>query len=118
MSFEIMINNCYGGFGFSKEAIDLYKKRKNIYKSHIHVDRTDEIMIQIVKELGENANGNFCKIKIEKIDKDYKKCYYIDEYDGLENIQIDYFKKNLIDIIKSNLDAETKLIKIQEYFDL
>ena len=125
---EIMINSCYGGFGYSKKAIKEYNLKKlklnpNFIpiKSSNHKDydfmiaRTDEIMIQIYKDFKESINSTYSKIKICEIDKKYEKCYTIKEYDGLERIAIDYkqYKLNQIEqIIDSTMNEIQKLHEI------
>ena len=45
-------------------------------------DRTDTDLIEVIEELGEEANGNFADLKIVKIPSDVK--WEIEEYDGKE----------------------------------
>ena len=128
---EIVINKCYGGFGLSIEARNLYAKkkgfelfhyekiaykhecRKNSYKrlvdsarsglaysttvdhgdefegdmskgywSDHDLERTDQALIEVVKELGDKASGNFSSLKVVEIPDDVE--WEIDEYDGIE----------------------------------
>lgn len=48
-------------------------------------DRSDSLLIQVVEELGEKANGRCAKLKIVEIPDDVE--YEIDEYDGNETIR-------------------------------
>jgi hypothetical protein len=59
------------------------------------LDRTDPILIQIYYELGNEINDTFAELIIRKIERKYKDCYRISEYDGLESIKIDYAKYKL-----------------------
>lgn len=124
---KIAINRCYGGFGLSDEAFELYLKKKGItygekvkkfsvsnyyttskahyaelckesinkcgnyslvnksgeYISH-DIERNDPILIEVIEELGVNANSRYSNIKIVEIPDgtDWK----IDEYDGMERV--------------------------------
>jgi len=104
---EVLINDCYGGWSISSKASKLYALRKiNNYKNK----RSDPILIQIYKELGDEFDGGkYSKTNIEKIPKKYENYYYISEYDGLETVEIDYskyeldnLKKNIKDILENN----------------
>lgn len=90
---EVVINQCYGGFGLSKEACEKlqklghplalkYKENDEYYGgSYLYdIERDDPLLIQVVKELGEKANGCSAKLKIVTICFDYT----IEEYDGIE----------------------------------
>lgn len=48
------------------------------------IERNDPILIQVIEELGEQANGRFSEIKIVDIPDDVK--WQIDDYDGQESI--------------------------------
>jgi hypothetical protein len=47
-------------------------------------NRSDPLLVQVVEELGEEANGSYAKLKIVEIPDDVE--YTIDEYDGVEHI--------------------------------
>jgi hypothetical protein len=107
---QVVINRCYGGFGLSDEAIMRYAELKGInlvmdttdrtwggatfyvdgikdddhYFSYYDLsnDRADPILVQIVQELGEKANGFASELRIVSIPDDIE--YTIEEYDGLE----------------------------------
>lgn len=70
--------------------VDLGKKtnelkyREGEYFSDRDIERTDEALIQVVEELGKEANGRCANLKIVKIPSDIE--WEIDEYDGLETI--------------------------------
>ena len=68
---HIVINSCYGGFGLSDKALDMYKQLSN--KSEVYsfeLDRTDPILIQVVEALGAEADGRFAKLRIIEIPVD------------------------------------------------
>lgn len=107
----IVYNSCYGGFGLSKEATELYLKKKGYsYKwvkgeseygwdSHFEVEgigyfwdgdipRNDQILVEVVQELGSKANDDCSKLGIEWLAKGV--AYRIEEYDGLETVVTGY----------------------------
>jgi hypothetical protein len=47
------------------------------------VSRHDPILVQVVEELGDKANGDYAKLAIAEVSGQY----YIDEYDGSESVQ-------------------------------
>ena len=103
----VVINACHGGYGLSQEAEFLYLKRsltdyttqdresrfdterygplilingKIWYSSDI--PRDDPVLVSVVRELGDRANGNFAELKIVEVPASVD--WQIDEYDGRE----------------------------------
>lgn len=66
-----------------EERID-YNERysKQTWNDH-NVDRHDPILVQVVEELGDKANGSHAKLAIEEVSGPYR----IDEYDGYETVE-------------------------------
>jgi hypothetical protein len=110
---KIVINSCYGGFSLSPDAIKRYAELAGLnlitvedegwpnntlfyedevkdenYFSDRSIDRTDPILIQVVEEFGERADGFCARLKIVEIPDDVK--WHIDEYDGKEHIAEDH----------------------------
>lgn len=93
---KVLFNNCFGGFSISKKALELYRKKKNIvgleikdewddYENYCCYTRTDETLIEVVEELGAEANGSCAELAIAEVpDGSY---WHIDEYDGAEEIR-------------------------------
>lgn len=131
---KIILNKCYGGFGLSEEAYELYAKKKgwtlypyynssennfttfkkttlkkgnspfltyyfiedfgdevfkntidwskNLYLNYTY--RNDPILIEVVEELGEKANGRFSNLVVVEIPDNMD--YVIDDYDGIETL--------------------------------
>ena len=49
------------------------------------IERTDPILVQVIEELGERANGDYAKLMIEELPAGT--LYRIDEYDGYESVK-------------------------------
>ncbi len=80
---RIVINKCFGGFGLSDEALDLYKaksgvdKDDDVYERDIARDDPD-----LIEELGPMAYDDCSELKIVSIPDDVE--WVIEEYDGIE----------------------------------
>ena len=83
---KIVINDCYGGFGLSKEAEELYIQKKNI-SGPLRGDilRNDSVLVEVVETLGDKASGIYSKLKVVEIPDDVTD-WRIEEYDGWEHI--------------------------------
>ena len=93
---EVLFNDCYGGWQISNKANKLYTLRKTKDSNYYIRRRSDPILVQIYKELGDEFDGGkYSKTGIEKIPKKYENHYIISEYDGLESVEIDYTKYEL-----------------------
>ena len=102
MPREIVINRCYGGFdlsdaayreiaerkgwevGYSKDTIYPHWTSDKVYLDCTNLDRDDPILVEVVRMLGEDANGPYSFLKIVEIPDDVGENWYIEEYDGLE----------------------------------
>jgi len=107
---KIVINQDFGGFSLSDKAIRRYCEiacidyetvttKHNItffYKAgHVEDDdyiineyefeRDDKILVHVVEQLKEEANGKFASLKVVEIPDDVD--WFIDEYDGRECIR-------------------------------
>ena len=94
---KVVINTCFGGFGMSRKALDMYCKEKNIepgkwnetwgfYEDFHHTDirRDDPLLVRIVEELGKESNTKFSELTVVEIPDDVD--WYIEEYDGGEHV--------------------------------
>jgi hypothetical protein len=92
---KIVINDCYGGFGLSKIALESYAHRKGIklgswnqtwgFFSEFQdrdIPRNDSDLISIVEDLGQLANGSSADLRVIEIPDDVE--WQIEEYDGSE----------------------------------
>jgi hypothetical protein len=119
---EVLYNNCYGGWGISDKAKELYKLRKTENFNNCVRRRSDPILIQIYNELGNEFDAEFSKTTIEKIPKKYENYYFISEYDGLEAVEIDYtlyeldnLKQKIKEIVEnSNFDNNEKINQMKK----
>ena len=104
---KVVINTCYGGFCLSEKAMKLLIKKvkdrktkerlKEYYKEikkqirefrlfkdtfNPPVSRGDPALVEVVEELGAEANCKFSKLKVVEIPDDVE--WQIEEYDGME----------------------------------
>lgn len=90
---KIIINADYGGFSLSEKAKKRLKElgckshirkfRGKDYEDWDEIPRTDPFLIQVVKELGEDAHESRDNLEIVNIPDDVQN-WYIEEYDGKE----------------------------------
>lgn len=103
---QVVINAGYGGFGLSERAIERYAElsgqclipvesehgystiwykdsvdEKNLW-CPLDIARDDKYLVQVVKELGHEADDYFASLKVVEIPADVD--WMIDEYDGNE----------------------------------
>jgi hypothetical protein len=77
---KVLINTCFGGFGFSKEFQNLIGE---LYAWE--VDRDDQEFIKKAEEFGlEKASGLYSRLEVVEIPDGCE--YSIHEYDGAESI--------------------------------
>lgn len=135
-TISVLYNKCYGGFGVSEKAIDLYNQRmKDLNPEHKYVDTNDEyyfyyenkirsnpILVQIYNELGKEFNrGKYNNIKIYNIPKKYENHYTIEKYDGYEDVIIEiekYKLDNIEQIVKNtNISSDEKINEIIKFLN-
>lgn len=80
---KIVINKCYGGFGLSDEALALLQESTGArIINEYDLKRDDSLLVKVVEELGEKANGVFADLAIVEIPEDVEWC--VEEYYGME----------------------------------
>lgn len=103
---KIAINTCYGGFSLSKAALKLLaqmrdlvleEKQDKYHCTHFYIKGTDELfspymfrkekrtdpdLIEVIQELGKQADGVHAKLKIVEVPDGVE--WEIQEYDGVE----------------------------------
>jgi hypothetical protein len=110
---KVVINTCYGGFGLSLEAVRLLAsmghadaaERLRKYDAKLadpsllesievkwgplaprmyRMDRDDQLLVAVVEQLGEKANGDNAELKVINIPDDVE--WEIVEHDGQEHV--------------------------------
>lgn len=110
---KVVINKCFGGFDLSDKAHerlmelgvkyyksfdDMPKQNKELYvvdsgtsgfgkyysNFSDYENRTNPLLIQVVEELKEEANGRFGELRVVEIPDGIQ--WEIDEYDGIETL--------------------------------
>lgn len=80
---KVVINRCYGGFGLSEAAIEEMKRRGLPDKDFwFDIPRDHPILIAVVEELGEKAEGDSSDFKIVEVPDHVE--WTVCEYDGME----------------------------------
>lgn len=94
---KVVINSCYGGFGLSKWACELYAERKGLNVGKYNktwgfyeggdfydrrIPRDDKDLVEIVESLGRKANGSCADLRVVEIPDGVN--WEIEEYDGNE----------------------------------
>lgn len=99
ITFDMVINTCFGGFGLSQRAAEEVFRRKNIpyalekFGSRVYpladgktvdeyVPRNDADLVAVVREMGQAANGDLADLKIKSVTISIS----TDNYDGKETI--------------------------------
>jgi len=82
---KVVINVCFGGFGLSQAVYDRYNELtgKNV-KYQNDITRDDIVLVQVVEELGQEANTRYSELRVVEIPDGTS--WYIHEYDGREEI--------------------------------
>ena len=99
---KIVYNDCYGEFGLSKKAIQRYCELSGLgakfvedgYSGHwelpngdewyhSNLSRDDPFLVQVVEELGKEANNGS---NLQIVELPAGTLYRIDEYDGMETV--------------------------------
>jgi hypothetical protein len=64
---------------------DRFERSNALYLSDRDFERTDPILVQVVEELGDKANGMCAELRIAEVAAGT--LYRIDEYDGFESVE-------------------------------
>lgn len=84
---KVVINRCFGGFGLSDEAMQLYAAKKGIKLEGFYdweIPRDDPVLVEVVEHLGEAANDWATDLKVVEIPEGVD--WYVEDYDGVEHI--------------------------------
>lgn len=105
---KVVYNACYGGFSLSDEAIEMYLNLKGLKYNKIQerwgsryvldgfkdfydrrdIERHDPVLVEVLEKLGDRANGECAKLKIEDVASGL--LYRITSHDGYESVDIKY----------------------------
>ena len=66
------------------DAMTDWQAQNDAYFSPRDIERTDPVLVQVVEELGERANGSYASLYIVEVPEGTR--YRIDEYDGTESV--------------------------------
>ena len=81
---KVIINRCHGLFSLSYQAIAEYSRRTGKEIDIYFPDRSDPVLVAVVEDLGERANGACARLVVVEIPDGVE--YEIKEFDGLEHI--------------------------------
>ena len=103
--YKVVLNSCFGGFGLSKDAIQMLNDKHglNIDSDYGYVDnddfgivddnmdayRMDKRLVSVVKKLGvKKASGQYSALRIVDVPDDVVDVHgwHISDYDGCESI--------------------------------
>lgn len=108
---KIVINECYGGFSLSDQAIDWlkdngafkdeeqYQKEKDCLKEYgmsffLDHDRSNSLLIECVETLKEKASGQCANLVVEEVFGKEDVTFEIANYDGFESIKYFFIQKD------------------------
>lgn len=76
------------GADFYRMSDDERREHNRLYSEQTvcpnHLDRDDPVLVQVVEELGEKANGGYAELKVVEVPDDVH--WEIQEYDGMEKV--------------------------------
>ena len=84
---KVVINGCFGGFGLSDKAMAKYNElagTNHTGSSYYNIERNDPFLVQVVEELGDEANDFYAELRVVDVPDEAK--WYIHDYDGLESV--------------------------------
>ena len=88
---KIILNKCFGGFGWSDAATKLYAARTGKFLNSYsweEDERMDPGAVAMLEEMGsEFCSGDYARLEIEEFDDDLF-IPMINEYDGSESLEL------------------------------
>lgn len=119
---SVIYNNCYGGYVISKKVLKLYNKKMKeinpdvvpiVDSTNLFYNRHDPVLVDIYNEFGNKLNEEYTDVKLKKIPKIYENHYTISDYDGLEEVIIQYDKYKLDKVKEILKEYKTDKEKIE-----
>ena len=89
----VLYTSCYGGFRFSDKFLDEYHRRHGVQINNCDSmqTRSDPKIIKLYEEMGPQQSSGFCAwIKIKYVPEEVLRASFIEEYDGMENVFMNY----------------------------
>ena len=87
---KVIINTCYGGFSLSEKALSRLGKLNDDlpHKDSVRY-RSNPELVQVVEELGEEANGKNASLKVINIPEGDDEQYIVSQA-GKEHVVVQY----------------------------
>jgi hypothetical protein len=82
---QIVINTCAGGFGLSEKAMQRFQELCPTDLFDWEIPRNNPLLIQVVKEYGVSASGEYAELKVVEIPDEVKWYIQTEEY-GQEHV--------------------------------
>ncbi len=90
---KIVHNTCYGGFSLNDEGLKRYHEKTGKQRGDSEfLDRHDPALVEMIEEDAKKYSGRCSELRIYNLDDIFDGCYYIDDYDGMESVEVDYGK--------------------------
>jgi hypothetical protein len=122
MSYKVVYNSVFGGFGLSKEGLEEYNRltSKNVIHAEA-IESDDPILIHLVETMGDVIHTKCSRLKIKEFPMKYKGFLKWADYDGRETVRIDY-EQYLISSIKDvkndpSTSYNEKITRIHELYN-
>lgn len=97
ITFKVVLNKCYGGFNLSEKACKRLEELtgKKVVPSDYSGEekRTDTFLIQVVKEMGEEASGEGANLQVVIVGISTMIDYDGKEYLGFAMVEMDEKEK-------------------------
>jgi hypothetical protein len=126
---KLVLNECYGGFGVSNQAVELYANKKGLaliisgessfgrdytidgkrFHPCMEISREDPIFVEVVEELGEKANGFSAELIVVEVPDGCE--YSIHEYDGAESIDQTWITVSLSELRAGLSEDKLEFVK-------
>ena len=122
MSYKVVYNSIFGGFGLSKEGLAEYNRLTSNNVQHAEaIESDDPVLIHLVETMGDAMNTECSRLKIKEFPMKYKGFLKWTDYDGRETVQIDY-ERYLLSAIHSAIDdssisSDEKITRIRELYN-
>lgn len=114
---KVLINNCYGGFGFSQDFVEHIRQfpgYEHTNSAYYDLSRDNQFVVEEAIKYGlDKASGGYSQLVVEEIPDGCN--YIIGEYDGHEHISDVYITvtydelKNGLSMDKLKLIADHRL---------